>query len=114
MSDTQQSETEITLTVTSYSGFTSNDLGRRAVTFQDDVTISCNIQPNTSGKKTLLYLELVREVVRERFNNDLEVGAYDSQYKKVNTKLYIHMTKYNENEIKKTYVHIKNSSLKFS
>ena len=30
----------------SYLGFTSNDLGRRAVTFQDDFTISCNIQPN--------------------------------------------------------------------
>ena len=30
----------------SYKGFTPNDLGRRAVTFQNDFTISCNIQPN--------------------------------------------------------------------
>ena len=30
----------------SYLGFTSNDLGRRAVTFQDDFIISYNIQPN--------------------------------------------------------------------
>ena len=30
----------------SYLDFTSNDLGRRAVTFQDDFTISYNIQPN--------------------------------------------------------------------